>query len=72
MRIMGTGGFVGLGDFTNFSPNAFLHINQPSQPNPVGNLIRTDGEAVLDLSWSMYSTSNEGNPSCSGFADANR
>jgi len=27
----------------------------------VGNLIRTDGEADLDLSWSMYSTSNEGN-----------
>ena len=61
MRIVHNGGFVGLGDYTVFTSAAFLHINQPSQHNANGNLIRTDGEADLDLSWSMYSSMGGGN-----------
>ena len=60
MRIMSTTGFVGLGNYSSFTPAAFLHINQPSEHYADGHLIRTDGFSLLDLSWSMFSSASGG------------
>ena len=51
-------GFIGMGNVSNLTPNAQLHINtigaNANTPNVLGELIRTDGLETNDNAWRMF------------------